>query len=209
MFKPARVHLASAACLLLSVIGCATTSTTVDSLDEPAYRDMAFHNFLVVAVAPDYNNRAQFERQMVSAIKAAGASATAYYTLVGNKPPASAEELDSAISAGNFDAVLLTRVVGQSSEVDKRTGAPDTEVIRKSGNFFDLFRYDYEEVNDPDQIKIETQVVIATELYVAAETRKIWAIQSSTKTSEGAGMLIDAEVANIIRRLKKDKLIGS
>lgn len=209
MFKPARIHIVPTVCLLVLLAGCATTSTTVDTLDEPTYRGMSFHNFLVVAIAPDYNNRAQFERQMVSAIKAAGGSATAYYTLVGNKPPASAEELDSAISAGSFDAVLLTRVVGQSSEVDRHTGAPDTEVIRKSGNFFDLFRYDYEEANDPEQIEIETQVVIATELYVAAETKKIWAIQSSTKTSEGAGTLIDAEVANIIKRLKKDKLIGS
>lgn len=178
-------------------------------MDDPAYRDTSFRNFLVVAVTADYNNRAQFERQMVSAIKAAGGSATAYYTLVGDNQASSPEQLESAISAGNFDAVLLTRASGQKSEVDVQSGAPSTKVVRESGNFFDLFRYDYEEMNDPEQIEIETEIVVTTELYVAADVKRIWAIQTTSKTSEGAGMLIDKEVANIMKYLKRDRLIGS
>lgn len=208
MIKPARNHPVIPAGLFLILLGCATTSTTVETLDDPAYRDKSFHNFLVVGVAADYDNRAQFERQMVSAIKAAGASATAYYTLVGNNPPTTPEQLNSAISAGSFDAVLLTRVTGQKSEVDVQSGAPNTKVVRESGNFFDLFRYDYEEMNDPEEFEVETTVVVTTELYAAAETKKIWAVQTSSKTSEGAGMLIDGKVKEIMQQLKKERLIG-
>lgn len=208
LIMPARMHIATSTYLLLFLLGCATTSTTVETLDDPTYRDKSFHNFLVVGIAADYDNQAQFERQMVSAIKAAGGSATAYYTLVGNNPPSTPEQLNSAISAGNFDAVLLTRVTGQHSEVDVQSGAPDTKVVRESGNFFDLFRYDYEEMNDPEEIEVETTVVVTTELYAAAATKKIWAVQTSTKTSEGVGPLIDGKVKEIMQHLQRERLIG-
>lgn len=166
--------------LLLMLSACSTSMKTVKTLDDPAYCDSRYHNFLVVGVAADYNNGAQFEGQLVSAIK-----------------------------VGGYDAVLLTRVADQHSKVDVKTGAPDTKVVRESGNVFDLFRYDYEELNDPETIEIDTDITIITELYETAGKNKIWAIESSSQSTDGAGILIDREVAAIMQQLKKDKLIGS
>jgi hypothetical protein len=195
--------------LLLALSACSTSMKTVKTLDDPAYRDSRYHNFLVVGVAADYNNRAQFERQLVSAIKAVGGTATAYYTVAGDNPPVNRAQLESVIDSGGFDAVLLTRVADQQSKVDVKTGAPDTKVVRESGNVFDLFRYDYEELNDPDTIEINTDISIVTELYETAGKNKIWAIETSSQSTDGAGILIDREVAAIMQQLKKDKLIGS
>lgn len=195
--------------LLLILPACSTSMKTVKTLDDPAYRDSRYHNFLVVGVAADYNNRAQFERQLVAAIEAAGGAATAYYTVAGNNPPVNRAQLENAIGSGGFDAVLVTRVADQHSDVDVKTGAPDTKVVRESGNVFDLFRYDYEELNDPATIEINTDITIVTELYETAGRNKIWAIESSSQSTDGAGILIDREVAAIMQHLKKDKLIGS
>jgi hypothetical protein len=166
--------------LLLMLSACSTSIKTVKTLDDPAYCDSRYHNFLVVGVAADYNNGAQFEGQLVSAIK-----------------------------VGGYDAVFLTRVADQHSKVDVKTGAPDTKVVRESGNVFDLFRYDYEELNDPETIEIDTDITIITELYETAGKNNIWAIESSSQSTDGAGILIDREVAAIMQQLKKDKLIGS
>jgi hypothetical protein len=166
--------------LLLMLSACSTSIKTVKTLDDPAYCDSRYHNFLVVGVAADYNNGAQFEGQLVSAIK-----------------------------VGGYDAVLLTRVADQHRKVDVKTGAPDTMVVRESGNVFDLFRYDYEELNDPETIEIDTDITIITELYETAGKNKIWAIESSSQSTDGAGILIGREVAAIMQQLKKDKLIGS
>jgi hypothetical protein len=184
--------------LLLMLSACSTSIKTVKTLDDPAYCDSRYHNFLVVGVAADYNNGAQFEGQLVSAIKVAG-----------NNPPVNRAQLESAIDVGGYDAVLLTRVADQHSKVDVKTGAPDTKVVRESGNVFDLFRYDYEELNDPETIEIDTDITIITELYETAGKNKIWAIESSSQSTDGAGILIDREVAAIMQQLKKDKLIGS
>jgi hypothetical protein len=72
-----------------------------------------------------------------------------------------------------------------------------------------LLRYDYEKLNDPATIEINTDITIVTELYETAGKNKIWAIESSSRSTDGAGILIDREVAAIMQQLKKDKLIGS
>jgi hypothetical protein len=211
VIKPTLSHRSFVISALVFIFaGCAAPTQTVKTLDDPAYRGKAFSKFLVVGVTASYDNRAQFERQMVAAIKSAGGSATAYYTMAGDTPTITPQHLESALSAGNFDAVLLTRVARQQSEFDVVEGAaPGTKVVRESGNVFDLFRYDYEELNEPDTVEIETAMVVVTELYSAADRKKIWAIQSSSKSTDSAGLVIDRQVDLIMRQLQKDKLIGS
>lgn len=195
--------------LAILVSACAPSPLVVKTLHEPAYRDVIFRNYLVIAIAEHYDVSAQFERQLVSAIRNNGASATAYYTVAGNKPPITREAVATAVREGNFDAVLLTRVKGMENKVEVHGGAPETKTTRRSGTAFDLFRYDYEELNDPDSVQVEMSVVLITELYAAAEEKKVWAIESSVSSSEGAGVLIDKEVETIIRQLQNDKLIGN
>ncbi len=75
--------LQSMRCLLIGAIilvlatGCATSgSTTNQVLQHSDYRNAQFSNVLVIAVAANYEARAQFERQVVGGIRATGASAT-------------------------------------------------------------------------------------------------------------------------------------
>jgi hypothetical protein len=189
-------------------LACASPAMTTKTLHDPAYADAVFGNFLVIGIGENYDARAQFERQLVAAIKSNGGTATAYYTIVGNKPQLSRDDIGKAIDDGGFDAVLVTRVKGQQSTVDVVSGAPETKTTRRSGTAFDLFRYDYEEMNDPDTVDVNTSVVVVCELYAAGDEKKIWAIESSASSTDGTGVLIDKEVETIIRHLKKDKLIG-
>lgn len=190
------------------VFACASPAKTTRTLLDPAYADAVFSNFLIVAAGENYDARAQFERQLVAAIRNSGHSATAYYTIAGNNRQITRSDISKAILDGGFDAVLLTRVKGQESTVDVVSGAPDTKTTRRSGTAFDLFRYDYEELNDPDTVEISTSVLVITELYAAKDERKVWAIESSASSKDGAGVLIDMEIETIIRHLRKDKLIG-
>lgn len=194
--------------VLAIAAGCASPAKTTRTLQDPAYADAAFNNFLVIAVGENYDARAQFERQLVSAIRQNGGAATAYYTIAGNKPQLLREDIDKAIADGGFDAVLVTRVKGQQSTVDVISGAPETKTTRRSGTAFDLFRYDYEELNDPDTVEVSTSVVVVCELYAARDEKKIWAIESTASSTDGTGVLIDKEVETIIKHLKQDRLIG-
>jgi hypothetical protein len=190
------------------VLACATPAMTTKTMHDPDYADAMFSNFLVIGIGENYDARAQFERQLVAAIKSEGGAATAYYTIVGNKTQLTRDDIGKAIDDGGFDALLVTRVKGQESTVDVVSGAPETKTTRRSGTAFDLFRYDYEDLNDPDTVEVSTSVVVVCELYAASDQKKIWAIESSASSTDGTGVLIDKEVETIIKHLKKDRLIG-
>jgi hypothetical protein len=196
--------------VLALVAGCATSGSEINQvLQHPDYRRAGFNNVLVIAVADDYEARAQFERQVVSGIRANGASATAYYTVVGNNPPVTRTDVQMAVQSRGFDAVLLTRVAKQGSTVAVKGSAPDAQATVRGGNVVDLFRYDYEEFNEPDRVEISSSVTLITELYAAAKEEKVWAIESTSSNYAEVAQLIDAEVKTIVARLKKDQMVGS
>lgn len=200
------VLLAAAAML---ATGCASSARVEKVLHEPDYKGAHFSNVLVIAVAHDYNARAQFERQLVVAIRASGAAATAYYTVIGHNPPVTRNDIGNAIRARNFDAVLLTRIAGQENRVAVLRGSSETKTTRRNENAFDLFRYDYEVLNEPDRVEVSSTVVLITELYAAADEKKVWAIESTSSDQSDVSGLIDSSVDAIAGQLRRDRMIGN
>ena len=197
------------AMVLLLVSGCATSGSDINQvLQHPDYRNAKFSNVLVIAVAADYEARAQFERQVVSGIRTTGALATAYYTVIGHNPPVTRNDIQNAVRSRGFDAVLFTRVAEQHSKVEVKGSAPEAAAVRRDGSVIDLFRYDYEEFNEPDRIEMSSSITLVTEMYSAADELKVWAIESTSSDYAETAQLIDAEVKTIVNRLKKDHMIG-
>ena len=196
-------------CILMLITGCASPGSKINQvLQHPDYREAGFSNVLVIAVAADYDARAQFERQVVSAIRATGASATAYYTVIGRNPPVTSSDVNNAVRARNFDAVLMTRIEQQDNQVAVKGSAPDAQARRRDGNVIDLFRYDYEEFNEPERVEINSSIVLVTEMYAAREQKKVWAIESTSFNYADIYQLINSEVETIVGRLNKDRMIG-
>ncbi len=64
-------HLIIYVSLMLALSACGgSTGTVKKTLDNPKYTDLSYSDILVIGVAGDYDNRAAFERAMVSRIKA-------------------------------------------------------------------------------------------------------------------------------------------
>ncbi len=195
--------------LLFTVVGCAGTGTVKKTLDNPVYTDSSYSDILIIGVAGDYDNRAAFERAMVSRIKAEGASATAYYTVVGRNQPITPNMVSTVVRSRGVDAVLLTRVISQATDLSVQDGSSGTKVSRKEANrAIDLFRYDYEELTEPDDLIISSTVVLSVEMFHAADETRMWAIESTISDMENVGQLIESAADTIMGQLKKDRLIG-
>lgn len=199
----------SFALLGLALSACSSGPQVIKTLHDDAFKGVTFHSILVIGVASNHTNRAQFERQVVSGINATGAAATAYHTVVGRNPSVNRNDITNAIRSRGFDAVLITRVKGQERSFSESQGAPITARERRDvdGNAFNLFRFDYVELNDPVTVNITATVNLVTELYSAADEKKVWAIET-VNSAEHVGLLIDEESAAIVRELSRDKLIG-
>jgi len=188
--------------------GCAASTRVANTYSDDAYADTSFKNFLVIGVAGNYNSRAQFERTVVSGLRSEGASASAYYTVVPGNEPISREAVLEAVKSGNFDAVLVTRVVDQQTNIDVESGSTDTKASTVGGRPINFFRYDYEELNEPENISFTTTVVLSSELFSSADEKMIWSIEVSNMDTPNAGVLIDDTAASIVSRLAKDRMIA-
>lgn len=193
--------------LILLLAGCATPVNVVKTFDDPGYADSAFSNILVIGVAGIYENRARFERTMAAQLSSTGIAATAYYTVIGRNKPITRSDVHNAVQSRGFDSVLLTRVLSQEVSATETRGAATATATRKDNGVVDLFRYDYEMLNNPSTINIARTVVLSSELYSAADEKRIWAIETTVTGKENVPMLIDDVVAQIAGQLRKDKMV--
>ena len=192
----------------LLLVACAASTQVAKTYSDDAYANLSFNNFLVIGVAGNYNSRAQFERTVVSGLRAEGASASPYYSIVQGNEPISRDAVLGAVQSGSFDAVLVTRVLGQQTDVDVQSGSAGAKATTIGGSPINFFRYDYEELNEPVRISFNRTVVLGTELFSSADEKMIWAIESSSTNAASVGVLIDDTATSIVSRLRRDGLIG-
>ena len=185
--------------------GCATTETSSEFLADDVG---SFSNFLIVGQAGDYNSRAEFERLVVSDIRARGGSATAYHVAAGGNVPISRDSIREAVEGRNIDAVVLTRVINSDTDAQLRTGSTETLASRRDNGLIDLFRYDYREVTGPSDLDLEISVTIVTELYDVGDEALVWASKSSVPPVETMAELISGAVNSVARSIDGAGLIA-
>ena len=197
--------------LLLSVLcACGSTTTRVSkTMHDADYRNATFSNVLVVAVSANYDARAQFERSVASGIRQTGARSKAYYTVVGHNPTITLDMIRAAIAEGGHDAVLFTQVKGSSQQLKVKDGPSDAQATAKGGSVVDLFRYNYEEFTEPENITVSSNVVLITELYDASAEKKVWSVESSSFDRESIAQIVDGAAESIVSALRRDSLVGT
>jgi len=199
-----RKVLLSLTVVALSAGGCTATSTQSDL----SMKDASFSNFLVIGVAGDYTNRAYFERSVVSGIRAKGSSASAFHVVAGGNNPVTREAVKEAIVSAGFDAVVITRVLDTDTDVDASNTVAGAKATHKDGSILNLFRYDYEELNEPLAVELNTRITFSTELYDANSEQLVWSVESTGSRQANIGILIDETAATVVKQLDRNKFIG-
>lgn len=205
MHKSGRSELLVRVALVASIFiagGCAgtqSTTSTIKTLHEVG-DSVPFDNVLVIGVAGEVPRRVRFEQDLAKALAGEESRATAFYTIVGRNALLTRTALNTVIRAREFDAVIFTRLKGQ----DRADLNPD----RPTGRGFDLFRYNYEELNIPAAIATNTTVSFVVEIYDAEAKRKVWAIESLVFDARSVDAAVSDQVAAIAAEVLKDGLIS-
>ncbi len=190
MQRPGRVNLLTLIAVMAMASACGTTpgSTIIKttSLIEGA---APFENILVVSVAGDVPTRVRFEHEVAAEISGGKTLATAYYTVVGRGPQLTRDILKNVIRARGFDAIVLTRLQGQDRA--------DLVASRPTGRQFNLYLYDYEELNIPASIRTGSTVSFVVEVYDTRTEKKVWGIDSLIFKSKSVESTITEQVAAI------------
>lgn len=190
--------------LLLSACASAppeTRATVIRTVHDPSASNAAFSNIVVIAVAGDFATRSSFEDSLGQAIGSENAMATPWYAVVGRRPSLTRDGLQTAIRARIFDAVVLTREKGQESRGD----APGRPV----GRAFQLFEYDYPELNVPAPIEQAQTIEFVTEVWRTSDRRKIWSVETLSFDKTSVQALIDEQSATIAELLLGDGVVAN
>ncbi|MFQ5548819.1 MAG: hypothetical protein ACE5FV_11035 [Woeseia sp.] len=206
-----RTILIAAVGFMVLTAGCAAPSAIVKkTFDDPTYTESSYSDILVIGVAGGYSDRAALERAMVSRIKGEGATAAAYYTVVGRNQPITRDLVSNIVRAREFDAVLLCRIISHESNISVDGRSSRTQSSRRPPTrAIDLFRYDYEELADPGTAAISRTVTVSSEFFHSADERRMWAIESTIDDVDNIRQVIEAAAAIVVDKLRDDKLIGS
>jgi hypothetical protein len=179
---------------------CGTTSggniiKTVHDIEGAA----PFGNILVISVAGDIQTRTEFEQGIANAISTDATVVTPFYTVVGRNPQLSRNMLSNVVRAREFDAIILTRLQGQ----DRANLVPN----RPTGRLFNLYLYDYEELNIPTSIKAGSTISFVVEVYDTRAEKKVWAIESLIFESKTVESVVAEQLAAISAEILQDGLV--
>jgi hypothetical protein len=188
----------------LFLSACAGTSSVASSADS----EQSFSNVLVIAIAGDYNTRSQFERVVVSNIRATGATASAWYSVAGGNKPVEKEAVISAIQQQGFDAVLAIRRLDGDIEMKVKKSRTEIDATPIGGRIVNLFRSDYTDYKTPGSIDFATEALLAVEMYSAATEEIVFSFDHQTKKETNLGLLIDQTAETIVKRIDREDLLA-
>ena len=201
MQRPGRVTLLTLFAAVAMASGCGTTTPassvikTFNGVDGTA----PFTNVLIIGVAGEFPTRVRFEQELAAALSGEETAATAYYTIVGRIAPLTRVTLHNVVMVREFDAIVLTRMKGQ----DRAGLIPN----RPTGSGFDLYLYDYEELNIPANIPIGSTVSFIVEVYDTRAKKKVWAIESLIFDSKSVDSVVSGQAAAIAGEIIRDGLV--
>lgn len=194
-----------ASCMLLGA--CTTPSASV-STATTASGEARFSKLLVIGVAESLDSRAQFERSLASELRASGVDAKSMLVVAGGSRPIERQAIEDIVQSGGYDAVLISRPLASGTGMSKHSGAATTKTVRREGSALDLFRYDYEELNEPTTWNVDVSATLLTELYSASSSDKVWTAETRIESKETLEQLVSEASKAIVRQLQKDRLLG-
>jgi len=192
------------ACFL---IACGTVTTVPLAWRDPAYSGGAFDQVFVIGIGEDDTRRRFFEDRFVAVLVERGIHAVPSYASLPSPERMDKDAIRDAMEAGGFEAVIVTRLVGQEQE--EEFVPPRTYTVPSSyrGGYYGFYQQSYEIVQEPGYYKTNTIVRLETNLYEVASAALVWSGQSETLNPASIADTIDSATAAVARRLAEDGLI--
>jgi hypothetical protein len=196
--------------LLLTGIlsSCAQPTSVVKLYDETARSNHQYERFLIIGIAGDEETRQRLEDMIVEHLRAAGADAVPGHAETGMKTALLQEEINAAARHANADAIMVTHIISVDTKTEIEEGRIDTVAECRGGDPADYFLYNYEELKEPDSVKLAHTVVAITNLYETIDGKRVWSIQSTCFDKASMNEVLVDEAKAIARQMRIDNLIG-
>ncbi|MBT8469909.1 MAG: hypothetical protein KJN97_14290 [Deltaproteobacteria bacterium] len=203
-----------ALCLLAA---CSKTTTSMSqSYRNPGYEQTVFKKLFVIGVAQDQESRQVFEDAFANAINEQGGSAEASWGHLPKTEQLTQDEVRSAVQAGGFDGVLITRLLAVDKEQEYTPASsynnPRTRFYAGGRGlygqgFYGFYGTTYAKVHEPGYFETSTTIRVETNLYSLATDALVWTGQSATVDPTSIDDARESMTVAVAQKLKAEKLI--
>jgi hypothetical protein len=204
-----------------ALAACSTTTTNISqSYRNPGFEETVFKKLFVIGVAENQESRQAFEDAFAKAIAAEGGEAKASWGLLPQSTKLEEEEIRAAIEGGDFDGVLITRLLSVDKDQEyvepKAYSNPKTTYYSGGGyygrgyyggGYYGFYGTTYATVHEPGYFETSTTLRLETSLYSLATNGLVWTGQSDTVDPESIPDARSSMTAAVAKRLKEEKLI--
>ena len=200
-----------------TLAACSKTKTSIpQSYRNPGYEQTVFKKLFVIGVAENQESRQAFEDAFVKAIGEQGGVAQGSWGVLPQSEQLTEEEIRAAIEAGNFDGVLITRLLSVDKDQEYTPAStynnPRTRYYSGGGGmygygFYGFYGTTYAKVHEPGYFETSTTIRVETNLYSAANDGLVWTGQSDTVDPESIPDARESMTTAVAKKLKEEKLI--
>jgi hypothetical protein len=210
--------LAAAAGLVL--MGCASTSTTLDAQwVNPQYAGKrTVRHLMVMSAVRDSTNRRIFEDRMVAALEAAGVKAVQSYKFIPEEGPLGEERLRTVVMQAGVTHAMVARIINVSTQVNVSPGMVMGPAWGPGWGWgggwgpgwggFAGYHNAMWATSIPPQVTTTQNVHSDTRVFDAADAAVLWSAATTTSTGySSVSQLIDQFVQLIVGTMAKDGVI--
>jgi hypothetical protein len=167
----------------------------------PAREGVLYQRIFVIGVAEIDTRRRLFEDRFAAALSRKGAVASPSYGVLPRSQRLTEAEIRGAIRGGDYDAVVVTRLLG----VEEKTEYVPPRTYTVPDYYYGYYGYygaTWEVVHEPGYYETHRIVRLETNLYDIATGELVWSGQSETFDPDSFGT-IDSVTKAVAERLSR------
>jgi len=202
---------------LSALTACNKTTTSISqSYRNPGYEQTVFKKLFVIGVAENDESRQAFENAFAKAIADEGGGAEGSWGVLPKSTQLEEEEIRAALAAGDFDGVLITRLLSVDKDQEYTPTStynhPRTRYYGGGGGlygygYYGFYGTTYAQVHEPGYFETSTTIRLETNLYSVANDGLVWTGQSETVDPESIPDARASMTAAVAKKLKEENLI--
>jgi len=182
------------------------SKTTIAQYDRmPGYDRVFFERLFVIGVGENEEMRRLFEDAFSRVLSDDSTYAAPSWERLPQSRLLTQTELKTAIGTGEFDGVLITRLV--SVDEDEEYVEGKTYRVQRARPFEGYYQGSYTVVHEPGYYERTTTYRLETNLYAASDSGLVWSAHSATVNPDSVEEGIDSLTRAVSAKLREEGLI--
>ena len=206
MTRPLSISCLGAVLAAALVAACGTVTKIPVAWRNPAHQAAPYRRIFVIGVAEIDTRRRLFEDRFAAALSRKGAVASPSYGVLPRSQRLTEEEIRGAIRGADYDAVVVTRLLGVEEKTEYVPPRTYTVPEYYSG-YYGYYAVTWEVVHEPGYYETRRIVRLETNLYGVGTGELAWSGQSETFDPDSFKDGIDSVTRAVSDRLREESLI--